>query len=221
MVLGSGKALAGDWCSSAVACCLRTPVILTQACHFNALHVLEFRHTLLRTRVMCFLLNAAYFSLLRYREPEMLMSSARTHTTCLQALVRALIGGEERLGSLLSIQQLLCEHGCQASGWCSKCLTSYVFQCLPHPSHPPGCRATQQMPAAVHNNLPATRALKAQRASMKIYGAALACATAAHLRREGHPQRRLPSPRAPPTNRLSRLARRQCWKARRHLWSKT
>ena len=121
---------------------------------------------------MCFLLNAAYFSLLRYREPEMLMSSARTHTTCLQALVRALIGSEERLGSLLSIQQLLCEHGCQASGWFSKCLTSYVFQCLPHPSHPPGCRATQQMPAAVHNNLPATRALKAQRAIMKITGAA-------------------------------------------------
>ena len=39
---------------------------------------------LLRARLMCFLLKLAYFSLLRYRDPEMLMSSVRTQTTFLQ-----------------------------------------------------------------------------------------------------------------------------------------
>ena len=75
---------------------------------------------------MCFLLKAAYFSLLRYREPEMLTSSERTHTTCLQTLVqcqhwclwctRKCQCTVPTLGPRLSIQQLLRQHRCQALG---------------------------------------------------------------------------------------------------------
>ena len=65
---------------------------------------------------MCFLLKLAYFSLFRYNDPEMLMSSARTHTTCLGICTYFLfMFFTAALGPLLTVQKLLCQHGCQAS----------------------------------------------------------------------------------------------------------
>ena len=61
--------------------------------------------------LMCFLLKLAYFSLFRYKDPEMLMSSARTQTTFLRE-IRKLSTLKQEHRRALEPLRLMKEHWC-------------------------------------------------------------------------------------------------------------